>query len=107
VKVPLPPFEVISISHECKVSLRLVVSISTVIVSCSPPDEPLVELKSTQSQDSLKEYVRVPVPLFQMSKVVNSVTPSNIFPKSCEVGLYEKTGIGGAPPPPTVLKQKS
>ena len=55
VKVPLPPFELMEISHVREPSDNPVVSMSTVMTSCSPVEEPLVGLTSTQPQLSLKE----------------------------------------------------
>ena len=67
--------DVISISHVLTPTRRPLVSISTVITSFSPEESPLVGVTVTQPQDSDKLYVRVPVPLFQISKVVDSTSP--------------------------------
>ena len=68
---------------------------STVIVLCSPVEEPLVGWTSSQSQLSLKKYVSAPVLEFQSSNVVLSVFPSHISPKSCDAGEYDNSGHGG------------
>jgi hypothetical protein len=68
----------------------------TVMVSCSLVELPLVGDTVTQVADSLRLYVRVPVPLFQISKVVDPVAPAATEPKSCEVGVYDRAGVGGA-----------
>jgi len=81
-KTSLPPSELMLISQLYTPSERPVVSTVTVMVSCSPLESPLVGVTSTQLQDSLNVYVSVPVPLFQMSNVVLSVSSISIFPKS-------------------------
>ena len=57
---------------------------STVIVSCSPVELPLVGFTVTHPQLSAILYVKEPVPLFQISKVVESVSPAYLSPKLLE-----------------------